>query len=150
MMRVAIDTNVLAYAEYVDDRESGDASLSLIHQLRGAGEVIVPAQVLGELFLVLRRKGKRTLPEARAALLKWADACSVIDTAKSTIVDAVELICGHGFNVWDAVILNAAADAQCRLLLSEDMHDGFTWRGTTVVNPYAAKPHALLRPYLEG
>ena len=40
-----------------------------------------------------------------------------------------------------------AADAGCRLLLSEDLQDGFTWRGVTVVDPFADKPHPLLAAY---
>ena len=36
------------------------------------------------------------------------------------------------------MILNAAADAGCALLLSEDMRPGFAWRGVTVANPFAA------------
>jgi hypothetical protein len=41
--------------------------------------------------------------------------------------------------------MSAAADARCRLLLSEDLQDGFTWTGVTVVNPLAHSTHPLLR-----
>jgi predicted nucleic acid-binding protein len=37
-------------------------------------------------------------------------------------------------------MLAAAAQADCRLLLSEDMQDGFTWRSVTVRNPFATPP----------
>jgi predicted nucleic acid-binding protein len=42
------------------------------------------------------------------------------------------------------VILAAAAEAGCRLLVSEDMQAGFTWGGVTIVNPFAAKPDPAL------
>lgn len=42
------------------------------------------------------------------------------------------------------MILSAAAEAGCRLLLSEDMQSGFTWAGTTIVDPFAAETHPLL------
>jgi predicted nucleic acid-binding protein len=45
---------------------------------------------------------------------------------------------------WDAMILSAAADAGCTLLLSEDMQNGFVARGVTVVNPLADAPHPRL------
>jgi hypothetical protein len=35
-----------------------------------------------------------------------------------------------------------------RLLLSEDIQAGFTWRGVTVVNPFAAQPSPLLKGLL--
>jgi len=40
--------------------------------------------------------------------------------------------------------LSAASAAGCRLLLSEDMQEGFTWGGVTVVNPFTDEPHPLL------
>ncbi|HZC22176.1 MAG TPA: VapC toxin family PIN domain ribonuclease, partial [Candidatus Binatia bacterium] len=49
---------------------------------------------------------------------------------------------------WDAIILSAAAEAGCRLLLSEDLQAGFTWNGVTVANPFAAKKHELLAELL--
>jgi predicted nucleic acid-binding protein len=36
------------------------------------------------------------------------------------------------------------SDAGCRLLLSEDLQEGFTWSGVTVANPFAPARHALL------
>jgi predicted nucleic acid-binding protein len=41
-------------------------------------------------------------------------------------------------------MLAAAAQAQCRLFLSEDLQDGFIWRGMTVANPFAPERHPLL------
>ena len=35
------------------------------------------------------------------------------------------------------------------MLASEDLQDGFTWGGVTVVNPFASPQHALLRALLE-
>ena len=42
-------------------------------------------------------------------------------------------------------MLSAAGEARCRLLLSEDLQEGFTWGGVTVANPFAATPHPLLQ-----
>jgi hypothetical protein len=46
--------------------------------------------------------------------------------------------------IWDAIILAAASEAGCRVLLSEDMQEGFTWGGVTIINPFAFSPHRLL------
>jgi predicted nucleic acid-binding protein len=37
-----------------------------------------------------------------------------------------------------------AAENRCRLLLSDDFSSGFTWRGVTVVNPFAPQRSELL------
>ena len=56
---------------------------------------------------------------------------------------ALDLTVDHQLPMWDALILAVAAGNHCRLLLSEDFHNGFTWRGVTVVNPFA-EPRAPL------
>jgi len=50
------------------------------------------------------------------------------------MVAATDLAADRGLSIWDAVVLAASAEAECRLLLSEDLQTGFTWRGVTVVN----------------
>ncbi len=146
-MRVALDTNVLAYAEGVNGAERRDAALSLIRRLPEEAAV-VPAQVLGELFNVLVRKGGKSRGDARDALLNWRDALPVIETSPEVIVAAADLATDHHLGIWDAAILSAAAQSGCRLLLSEDLQDGFTWAGVTVVNPFASQLHALLQALL--
>jgi predicted nucleic acid-binding protein len=64
--------------------------------------------------------------------------------------DALTLASTHQLQFWDALILATAADAGCRILLSEDMSDGFVWRGCTVVNPFAEPTHPLLADALRA
>jgi predicted nucleic acid-binding protein len=63
---------------------------------------------------------------------------------------ATDLATDHRLSIWDAVILSAAADSGCRLLLSEDLQDGFTWQGVTVANPFASTLHPLLEAALSS
>ncbi len=142
-MSVAIDTNVLAYAEGVDDPVRQGMAKSVLRALP-VTSVVLPVQVLGELFRVLTRKAKRPAPAARATVLVWQDSFPTHDTTAAALASAMDLVADHGFAVWDAVILAVSAEAGCRLLLSEDMHEGFTWRGVTIVNPFAAAQHPLL------
>ncbi len=147
-MRVAFDTNVLAYAEGINGAERRAAALNLIRRLPPQ-TAFVPAQVLGELFNVLVRKGGKSRSEARDALLSWRDTFPVIETSTQGMVAAVDLATDHQLGIWDAVVLSAASQAGCRLLLSEDFQEGFTWGGVTVVNPFSSPPHALLNAVLD-
>jgi predicted nucleic acid-binding protein len=147
-VRVALDTNVLAYAEGINGAERRDAALALIRRLPQEAAV-VPAQVLGELFNVLVRKGGKSRSDARDALLSWRDAASVVETSPEAMLAAADLATDHQLVIWDAVILSAAAQSGCRLLLSEDLQEGFTWAGVTVVNPFASPQHTLLQALLE-
>jgi predicted nucleic acid-binding protein len=146
-MRVALDTNILAYAEGVNGAERKRATLDLVQRLP-QDSIVLPAQTLGELFHVLARKAKWTPARARAAILGWNDAFPVADTSSAVMLAAADLATNHHLNIWDAVVLAASADAGCRLLLSEDLHDGFTWGGVTVSNPFALSPHPLLQALL--
>ncbi|MGD0368514.1 MAG: PIN domain-containing protein [Acidobacteriaceae bacterium] len=147
-MKAALDTNILAYAEGVNGAPMKKAALDLVDKLP-QDSVVVPVQVLGELFQVLVRKAGRTPADARSAILGWRDAFALIETSAAVMLAAADLATRQ-FGIWDAVILSAAAEADCRLLLSEDLQDGFTWRGVTIANPFARNPHhlldALLRP----
>lgn len=142
-MKVALDTNFLAYAEGVNGADRRRIALDLVRRLP-AGAAVIPVQVLGELFNVLVRKAGRSRGDARDALLGWRDAFPLIDTSAEVMQTAVDLAADHKFGIWDAVILSASSQAGCRLLLSEDMQEGFTWGGVTVVDPFAVTRHALL------
>lgn len=146
-MDIALDTHVLAYAEGVGDARRQAMALQLIERLPPA-QVRLPAQVLGELMRVLYAKGGRSRTDARQAVLGWADGFSVLDSTWPAMLGALDLCVDHQLSMWDALILSVAADAGCRLLLSEDLQDGFTWRGTTVVNPFQSPAPTLLQAVL--
>ena len=122
-MRIALDTNVLAYAEGANGAIMRDRTLKLIQRLPPEA-IVLPAQALGELFNVLVRKAKRRPARAREAVLSWRDAYAVVDTSAAVIVNATDLASDHGLSIWDSVVLAAAAEAECRLLLSEDRLEG--------------------------
>jgi predicted nucleic acid-binding protein len=144
---LALDTNVLAYAEGAGDQARLAAARGLVARLP-ASRVVVPAQVLGELFRVL--VGKRGQPPAlaRTNVLRWADLYIVRESTWAAMQAAFDLSAAHGLAIWDALILSVAAEQNCRVLLSEDLQPGFTCRGVTVVNPFVEPVHPLLQDFL--
>ena len=147
-MRVALDTNVLAYAEGVNGIATKKTVLELLDKIP-QNLVVLPVQALGELFHLLVRKAGRSPAEARQAILGWRNAYALVETSPDVLLAALDLTVRQ-FSIWDAVILCAAAEADCHLLLSEDMQDGFVWRGVTVVNPFAKPKHPQLEALLRG
>ncbi len=146
-MRVALDTNVLAYAEGINGAAKQKAALQIVQKLP-EDSTFLPVQVLGELFRILVNKAGRSPERAQAAILSWQDAFPLVETSPAVILAATDLAVHHHIGIWDAVILSAAAAAGCRLLLSEDLHLGFTWNGVTVTNPFAQEKHELLAALL--
>src|ERR1700682_147064 len=142
-MRVALDTNVLAYAEGVNGAKKKTEALELLEHLAGPS-VLLPVQILGELFQLLVRKLNRAPSQARTAILGWRDAYGLIETSEGVVIAAAELAATHRLSIWDGVVMSAAAEGGCRLLLSEDLQDGFTWNGVTVTNPFLSPRHPVL------
>lgn len=148
-MRIALDTNILVYAEGVNGAAMKKTALDLIRAMPpGAG--VLPAQSVAELFQVLVRKAKVSPSHARAAILMWCDAFAVQETSQSVLFGAAELAATHRLSFWDGLVLASAAEAGCRFLLSDDLQSGFTWNAVTVANPFAKPMHPLLQNFLSN
>jgi predicted nucleic acid-binding protein len=146
-MRVALDTNILAYAEGVGDVSRCKKAIQLIERLP-ADRVLLPVQTLGELFRVLTARAKRDAGHTREAIISWADSFKVADSSWSAFQAAIDLSIDHRLQIWDALIMAVSAENHCRILVSEDLQDSFTWRGLTVVNPFGAVSSPLLENIL--
>lgn len=148
-MLAGLDTNILAYAEGVGDSWRCERARSLIEQLPLA-RVFVPAQALGELYRVLTGKSGIPPAQARSAALSWSDALDVADSTHAAFIGAFDLAADHDLQIWDALIVAVTVENRGRVLLSEDMQDGFTWHGVTVVNPFASSPSPLLEDLVDS
>lgn len=137
-MRIALDTNILAYAEGVNEEHEKLAALDVLNA-SDPHDVLIPAQALAELFSVLIRKLRLPAEEARLRVLRWSELYPVISTDLATLQAAMMLTSAHKLRSWDAIVFASATEAGCDLLLSEDMQHGFTWRGVTVHNPFQVR-----------
>jgi predicted nucleic acid-binding protein len=142
-MVVSLDTNVLAYAEDVNGAPKRRIALDLLQRLPPESTLIA-VQALAELFSVLVKKAGWSRERARDAVNSWSVSYPLIDTSSSAVLLATELTVRHQLGWWDAVILSTAAEARCRIFLSEDLQEGFTWSGVMVINPFAPRRHPLL------
>jgi predicted nucleic acid-binding protein len=146
-MRAALDTNFLVYAEGFGDEARVGVTRQLLDQLSEA-DLVIPLQCLGELFRVLTGKAGRPAPQVQEAVLGWMDAYPVLDSNTAAWRGAMDLCVAHQLAGWDALVLNVAAEGGARLLLTEDLHPGFSWRGVRVVNPLVEPIDPLLRQLL--
>lgn len=145
-MKAAVDTNVLVYAE--ERSAKGDRARRLMASA-SPDRMVLPVQVCGELYNVLTRKAGFAASDAVDIVDGWRRVFEPAETLSETLVGALKLVGTHRWPIWDAVILAAAAETRCDLLLSEDMQSGFRWRGVTVVNPFADPPSPLLEAFLD-
>ena len=68
----------------------------------------------------------------------------VLESCSAAWQGAMDPCVAHQLASWDALVLNVAAEAGARLLLTEDLHAGFSWRGVRVVNPLVEPADPLL------
>jgi predicted nucleic acid-binding protein len=152
MMRVALDSNILAYFAQVKRVEADEAKIrrtkALLRSFRNVS-LVAPVQALGELFVVLRKSGASPI-DARLIVQRFADGFATPASERATALAAADLVVDHKLQFWDAMIASAAADAGCTLLLSEDMHHGFVTRGLTIANPFADPVHPRLAALFSG
>jgi predicted nucleic acid-binding protein len=136
MTRVALDSNILIYAELEPDSDKGKRSAALI--LRAARDGVIPAQVLGEYLRFVHR----SLPAAFDAAIRQASiyqaAFLTPPTTDAIISQASAMARAHGMQLWDCVVCAASIAAGAKVLLTEDMQDGRTIEGLRLINPFAA------------
>jgi predicted nucleic acid-binding protein len=147
-MRVAIAANLLACAESVNGLQSRQGAPDILRRLPTPA-TIIPVQALGKLYTVLVRKAGRSGEEARTSVAAWATIYATANTTRSALAAATELATANRSGIWDSLILAAAAENGCGLLLSEDPQDGFAWSGLRVVNPFSVPRFPLLEALLE-
>ena len=140
---VFVDTNVLLYA--VDARDPGKqrAAQSWLLRCWQADCGRVSSQVLNELYANVRRV---------APSLSAANARSVVREYRAwtpwivddDTVDAAWLLQDRfAFNYWDALMVAAAQEQGCKLLLTEDLQHDQKIDGLRIINPFVLGPDVL-------
>jgi predicted nucleic acid-binding protein len=142
-MRFALDSNFILYCEGMHQDWRNKIALNLIDAMEGM-PIIVSHQVLGETLNVMLRKMNLTKAAALAKISDWSSDCIVQETNASVFEEGMAILGQHNFQVWDAIVLAAASVSGASYLLSEDMQDGFRWRSTEIVNPFAKVPHPII------
>jgi predicted nucleic acid-binding protein len=135
MTRIALDSNILIYAELEPESEKGRRSADLI--LRAARDGVIPVQVLGEYLRFVQRRS----PAAFADAIRQASIYQALfltpPTTNTVINKASELARAHRTQFWDGIICVASIDAGATVLMTEDMQDGRTIGGLRLINPFA-------------
>jgi predicted nucleic acid-binding protein len=134
-VRSFFDTNVLVYADDESEPVKRRRSLDLVAEHRRRGTGVVSTQVLQEYFVTVTRKLKVDVRTAR----RKVEILTEFDVAAPEVADvlaAIDLHRLHGFSFWDALILRAARQSGCRVVLTEDFQDGREVDGIQIVNPF--------------
>lgn len=135
--RVFIDANVLVYADDLDAGPKNALAQKLVTDALTDGTGVLSTQVLQEFFSISTRKLGVAADVARRKV-ELLSSLEVVRLDVDVILSAIDLHRLHSFSFWDALIIQAAANAGCARALSEDLQHGRTILGVRIENPFLA------------
>lgn len=135
-----VDTNILVYAEDRDAKSKNEIARDLVLELWDERSGAVSIQVLQEFYVTVTRKLKKPLSSAKAKeiideYLTW----TVVTNTGKLLTDAIGLQQKAQLSFWDAMVVQAAIEAECTKLYSEDMNDGQRFGPVVIVNPFKVR-----------
>jgi predicted nucleic acid-binding protein len=98
---------------------------------------VLAVQSLLEFVAVVRRKRPQSLASALAKVDAWSEVFETAPTTRRVAADAIDLVRNLNFQVWDAVIWAALAQAGAGIFFTEDLQDGFVHGTLRARNPFA-------------
>lgn len=135
MAKVFLDTNILVYTIDKKDRDKQDQSRSLIKRISSDHVPVISTQVLQEFYNAITSKLKVDQIVAKNVLHSYRNM-EIVSADLVLIEQAVDISVLFQLSFWDSLIVAAAEQANCSILVTEDLNDGQKIRGIEIVNPF--------------
>ena len=134
-VRSFFDTNILVYTDDQDSPLKAQHALALLrdHGLVDTGAL--STQVLQEYFVATTRKLGTSEVRARRKVELFS-RLNLVPVDLDHILRAIDLHRLHQLSFWDAMIVEGAIRARCRVLYTEDLQHGQRINGVEIVNPF--------------
>jgi predicted nucleic acid-binding protein len=131
-----VDTNILLYAISTaeDERPKSERALDILD----ADDLVLSVQVLQEFYVQATRvtRSDRLEHEQAIALVESWLRFRVQDLTTSIMRSAFVTAAQRRISYWDAAIVEAAREAGCLTILTEDLQDGMDFGGVRVLDPF--------------
>lgn len=128
--RIFVDTNILVYA-LLDDSHKQQTALNLLQS-----GCVISTQVLNEFTNVARKKAKLEWQEIIDLSNAIQSLTEIIPLDLAIHNRALTIAASYGYSFYDSLIVAAALEAGCNLLISEDMQDAQKIQQLTINNPF--------------
>jgi predicted nucleic acid-binding protein len=135
--RSFVDSNIAVYAadENPQVRIKHETATRLLAD--EPDDLVISTQVLQEFYVVVTRKLTHPLDEDRAAkAVRGLAKLAVVGVDVPLVLAAIHTSRTAKRSLWDALIIEAARQAGCVRVYSEDMSHGQVIRGVRVENPF--------------
>ena len=139
--KVFFDTNILVYVFDKDEPAKATIARHWLREVGNQGNLILSTQVLQEFYVAVTKSMNPKMPHLQAAeLVNGFAEFPLVQVDKLLIAKAMQRHRTREFSFWDSLIIEAALQANCGTLLSEDMQDGRIIHGLTIFNPFKTNP----------
>ena len=130
-----IDTNVLVYFYSEDDEYKRNTS----HNVLNNHDCVTSVQALNELSNVWCRKFNWSAMKIKEHLDNIEIVCDEVFPVHRNIINCALLLKeSYGYSYYDCLMLASALDADCQIILTEDMSHGQVINETLkIVNPFS-------------
>lgn len=136
--REFVDSNVLVYAEDVSAGAKRTTAVRLLERLWETQTGCVSVQVLQEFFVTVTRKVPKPMaPDLAEERVRDLSRWTVFAPGPADVLAAIGLARQHHLSLWDAMVVESAAQLGCSVLWSEDLQHGRRMRGLEIRNPFA-------------
>lgn len=136
-MRHFFDTNVLVYSQDPREPKKRETARALIAEAIGADAFVLSTQVLVEFYAACLRRKLLGPSRALGLVQLWSEHDTVSHTP-DLVVRGLALHQDHSISMWDALVIQAALDARCDVLLSEDLQHARRFGDLEIRNPFVA------------
>ena len=134
---ITADTNVLVYLWDNHAPAKMRVAIDIAAHLAAAAWPL-GLQVIGEAQNVLRRKLGQPPWQAAQNARNLLTAFPSFQASAENAAESQTLMAAGRLGYWGALLVTAARDAGCRVLLTEDMQDGARFGTLEIVNPFGA------------
>lgn len=134
--RSFLDTNILIYTDDAADPRKQAIALQLLEAGWNSQNAVISTQVLQEYFSAATKKIGIPVTDARRKV-ELLGRLDVVSITHSDILQSIDLHRLHALSFWDALIVQMAQQSGCRVLYSEDMHNGLQLGELKIINPFA-------------
>lgn len=130
-----VDTNVFVYLFDHRDPAKQRSAQELLTAAGAENGIVISTQVLQETYVALTRKIS-VAPDKALEAVRMMTAYQVISTDAALVLKGAHRSIKNQLSLWDALIVEAALEARCEVLYSEDLSNGQAFDAMTVRNPF--------------
>jgi predicted nucleic acid-binding protein len=134
------DSNIVVYAHDRSDVRKQARAIDLMAAHARDATLTISTQVLAESYSILLRKRLLKSDDAFAAMEALVVG-RVVSADAASVMRGLQLSRRYRLSSWDGLIVQAALDAGCTTLFTEDMQAGQRFGELEVVNPFDDAVH---------